>query len=313
MTIKTMTAPLYNSPEENATMVDEALHGMVVSIEYTKGDWFYVQTAYRYKGWVHRSHLTDYRDLNDNPNNNPNNNSNDNPNDNPNNNPNITQKTKYINTASADVLTAPKVQAPLLICLTLGCTVHVSEQANDNTTIANDNTTKTNDHTNGYTKIHLADNRTGYIRTDFLSSFPDKITRRAVCDTALLYLNTQYRWGGKTPYGIDCSGLCFMAYWLNGVAIYRDAKIQPGFPIKEIQPKETQSKKTQSKKNQSKEIQLKQAQEGDLIYFPGHVGILLDENTMIHSSEKRNGVKIEPLTPEWKNSITALGRLISAF
>ena len=33
---------------------------------------------------------------------------------------------------------------------------------------------------------------------------------------------THYRWGGKTPLGIDCSGLVSMSYLLNGIAIYRE-------------------------------------------------------------------------------------------
>ena len=45
-------------------------------------------------------------------------------------------------------------------------------------------------------------------------------------DTAILYLNTPYLWGGKTPFGIDCSGLVQMVYKLNGFKILRDASQQ---------------------------------------------------------------------------------------
>ncbi|MBQ8758316.1 MAG: C40 family peptidase, partial [Clostridia bacterium] len=45
------------------------------------------------------------------------------------------------------------------------------------------------------------------------------IIRKKICDDALMYLGSPYRWGGKTPSGIDCSGLCFMSYFLNGLPL----------------------------------------------------------------------------------------------
>jgi len=250
--IRSSAAPLYAEPDERSAQVDEVLHGMAVSVEAEEGEWLNVCTTYHYRGWINRTHLcllstcTQFGH-------------------------NLMQ---YTTATTADVLTAPKVQAPLLICLPLGCTVCV---------IGED--------VSGWTQIVLADNRNGYIRSDFLASFPKEADREALCQTARLYLGTQYRWGGKTSLGIDCSGLCFMAYWLNGVNIYRDARIEPGFPIKEISPAE--------------------AQKGDLLFFPGHVGMLLDTDTMIHSSEANNGVKIDTLTPDWMDRITAAGSIFN--
>ena len=45
-------------------------------------------------------------------------------------------------------------------------------------------------------------------------------------ETALLYLNTPYLWGGKTAFGIDCSGFTQMVYRLNGFQLLRDASQQ---------------------------------------------------------------------------------------
>ena len=55
--------------------------------------------------------------------------------------------------------------------------------------------------------------------------------RKSILQTAYFYLGTQYRWGGKTAGGIDCSGLAFMSYFRNGILIWRDAAIKEGYPV----------------------------------------------------------------------------------
>jgi len=239
--IKSKTASLYEGEERT----DELLHGMKVTVEAEKEGLLRVRTDYGYCGWLDPIHTCE---------------------------PENFTPTHYINAPAADILSAPKVQAPLLICLTLGCTIQAHAEDPPN-----------------WTKVTTADGRTGYIRTPFLTPYPGIHDPDNICQTALLYINSQYRWGGKSPHGIDCSGLCFMAHYLNGVHIFRDSRIEPGFPIKEIPPQD--------------------AERGDLLYFPGHVGVLLDKYTMLHSSVAGNGVKVEPLTPEWRKKITAAGSL----
>src|SRR5690606_21494343 len=59
-------------------------------------------------------------------------------------------------------------------------------------------------------------------------------------ETSLLYLNSPYLWGGKTPFGIDCSGFTQMVYKLNGYKILRDASQQAtqGEPLSFIEESE---------------------------------------------------------------------------
>jgi len=100
-----------------------------------------------------------------------------------------------------------------------------------------------------------------------------------VCDTALTYLGAHYRWGGKSPLGIDCSGLCSTAYLLNGIVIYRDASIKEGFPIRAIDRADMKP--------------------GDLLFFPGHVAMYMGEGKYLHSTGhvSANGVIVNSLDP----------------
>jgi cell wall-associated NlpC family hydrolase len=87
-----------------------------------------------------------------------------------------------------------------------------------------------------------------------------------------VYLNAPYLWGGKTPFGIDCSGFTQMVYKLNGYHLKRDASQQAteGEPLSFIEESEP----------------------GDLAFFDNeegkiiHVGIIMDNNYIIHSSGK---------------------------
>ena len=104
--------------------------------------------------------------------------------------------------------------------------------------------------------------------------------RMGLCDIAKRYLGTQYRWGGRSGAGIDCSGLVSTAYRRCGIHIYRDAKIVEGWP--------------------RHQISLENAKPGDALYFPGHIALYLGDGSYIHSTARAgsNGVVINSLNPE---------------
>jgi cell wall-associated NlpC family hydrolase len=95
-------------------------------------------------------------------------------------------------------------------------------------------------------------------------------TRQSLVETAKLYLNTPYLWGGKTPFGIDCSGFTQMVYRINGVQIPRDAyqQVSMGQALSFVE----------------------EAQAGDLAFFENeegsiiHVGMVLENQYIIHAS-----------------------------
>ncbi len=106
-----------------------------------------------------------------------------------------------------------------------------------------------------------------------------EINRDKIVPTALLYLNAPYLWGGKTPFGIDCSGFVQMVYKSCGIKLKRDAYQQA-----------TQGETLSF---------LEEAQPGDLAFFDDedgkitHVGIIADHNTIIHAHGKVRLDKID--------------------
>lgn len=93
-----------------------------------------------------------------------------------------------------------------------------------------------------------------------------------IIQTAFNYLNAPYLWGGKTPFGIDCSGLTQMVYKLNGYKLLRDASQQA-----------TQGEALSF---------IEESEPGDLAFFDNaegkitHVGIIMEDNYIIHAHGK---------------------------
>ncbi len=115
-----------------------------------------------------------------------------------------------------------------------------------------------------------------FVPTAHIEKISRKIyaTPSKIIASAKKYLDTPYRWGGKSTAGIDCSGLCFMAYYLNGIRIYRDAR----FPF-----------------YSDYEIKAQDLRPCDLVFFKGHVAMYIGNNKVIHSNSRDGKVVISPL------------------
>jgi hypothetical protein len=95
---------------------------------------------------------------------------------------------------------------------------------------------------------------------------------------AYMYLNTPFLWGGKTPFGIDCSGFTQMVYQLCGYSLPRNANLQ-------------------AKQGEVLSF-IEESEPGDLAFFDNeegeiiHVGIVLNDYHIIHAHGK---VRIDTL------------------
>ncbi len=93
---------------------------------------------------------------------------------------------------------------------------------------------------------------------------------------AELFLNTPYYWGGRSVHGLDCSGLVQLSLHACGVAAARDSGEQEkelGTPLSNHD----------------------NLQRGDLVFWPGHVGMMQSATQLIHANGHFMNVTSEPL------------------
>ena len=89
------------------------------------------------------------------------------------------------------------------------------------------------------------------------------------------FTGAPYVWGGRTPLGVDCSGLVQAALATCGVAAPRDSD--------------------QQLQALGVAVDFADRRSGDLLFFPGHVGMLVDADTLFHANAHWMAVVEEPL------------------
>jgi hypothetical protein len=112
------------------------------------------------------------------------------------------------------------------------------------------------------------------------------------------FVGAPYLWGGRGGGGVDCSGLIQMALGRAGIAVPRDTDQQLQADLGTDIPSDAPLRRA------------------DLIFFPAHVGLMIDAERVIHANAYTMDVTIEPLadlvarlTPHYDRPITGRRRL----
>jgi cell wall-associated NlpC family hydrolase len=111
-------------------------------------------------------------------------------------------------------------------------------------------------------------------------------------DVAERFLGAPYLWGGRESLGLDCSGLVQQALFACGHGCPRD---------------------TDQQSSLGRPAPAKALQRGDLVFWPGHVAMMLDDKRIIHANAHHMAVAIEPLAEAAARIEAATGHKPSAY
>lgn len=263
-------APLLAEKEPfGAARLDEVLFGMAVEVlEEADAGWLRVRTEWQMEGWVQKSQL-------------------------------FTQEPQTGEWVSfgklvarapyVDVLLRPSHSSAVIASLPRGGLVHPLGEEDEN----------------GYWQVELPDGRRGYVKSGCLMphltrslTAEERVLREALATSALSYLGTQYRSGGRSVLGIDAEGLVAMACLLNGIRIPRGGEA--------------------AKESGLRQIGRESLAMGDILYFEGHAAMYLGEGNYIHSTPMNgsDGVVINSLdakSPFYREDLAAKLKTCASF
>ncbi len=243
----TELAPVYKRPSVESERLDEILYGMSVQVmQASDTGWCYLRTEYGVEGYSPLAHFeqdnavaTAWRKYSK-----------------------MTVLAPYI-----DIQKEPVEFAPRLVSLTRGgilVQLGLIER--------------------GWAKVGLSNGGVGYTRASYLGEAIDNWRSLSAADmrwnlveTALSYNGTAYRAGGRTPLGLDASGLVSMTYKLNGVDVPREVYFKPG--------------------GEAHPVPSGRMDEGDILYFHNTAGIYIGDGKFVHATEQNGneGVIISSL------------------
>jgi cell wall-associated NlpC family hydrolase len=167
----------------------------------------------------------------------------------------LIEPTHHVQALGTFVYPEPDVRSPAMLHLPLGAEITVESEAARFARLA----------TGGFVATrHIAEQ--GRYARDFV-------------DVAERFIGTPYLWGGRTRIGLDCSGLVQVALEAAGVAAPRDSDMQEAHLGEPLAVPEN----------------LEGLERGDLVFWPGHVGIMVDGVMLLHANAHHMAVAVEPL------------------
>lgn len=94
-------------------------------------------------------------------------------------------------------------------------------------------------------------------------------------DIAFRYVGTPYAYGGASPSGFDCSGFTWYVFQQAGISIPRSSSAQ---------------------RNAGTHISASEARPGDLVWWPGHIGIYLGDGQHIAARNPSKPLQAGPIS-----------------
>ena len=131
-------------------------------------------------------------------------------------------------------------------------------------------------------------NRYGFIPKQDLIDLKDKIDNWV--EIAKMFLGVPYKWGGRDSMGIDCSALVQLSL-IQTLSFPRDTKMQV--------------------QNNLKKLSFNEIKKGCLVFWKGHVGIMLDKLNILHANAYSMQVNVEKLEELDKRPSTKIENIIS--
>ena len=141
---------------------------------------------------------------------------------------------------------------------------------------------------------YLKCERAGWVREDLLAPIDQLETDPA--SIAERFATTPYLWGGRDCLGLDCSGLIQIAFDACGIAVPRDSDMQFEWLGAAV---ENWLERNALRRN-------------DLIFWDGHVGIMLDSETLLHANANHMATASEPLSEAIERIAKLYGEPIGA-
>lgn len=167
--------------------------------------------------------------------------------------------THHVTALRAPVFSEPDLKSVIRGLLPLGARVHAAGEGVGNG--------------GSYRRVE-----SGYVSDKHLAEVGNTAVDDFV-DTAESFQGLPYIWGGNGPDGMDCSGLVRLALHSVGVACPRDADQQ------------------EAELGQQAEVdtELMTLRRGDLVFWPGHVGVMQTSGRLLHANAHHMRVATEPL------------------